>query len=96
MSEQEQQAANEGIVGQSASTAGLERTFVSNEFEHPEHHWKWTPLEMRWINERITLAVMAERDACAKLAETMAIAGPLDETHGKYEVAQAIRMRSNV
>lgn len=36
-----------------------------------------------------------EREACAKLAETMAIAGPLDETHGKYEVAQAIRMRSN-
>jgi hypothetical protein len=86
MDEQKPEDASEGGIGQSASTAGLERTFVSNEFEHPEHHWKWTPLEMRWINERITLAVMAERDACAKLAET----------HGKYEVAQAIRMRSNV
>ena len=39
------------------------------EFDHPDHGWKWTELELRWINERIAAEVAAEREACASLCE---------------------------
>jgi hypothetical protein len=42
---------------------------IKNVFDHPEHNWKWTHLEMAFINNRTqahhdyTRAVISERDA---------------------------------
>jgi hypothetical protein len=42
--------------------------------EHPDSlgGWMWTPLGARWIEERIAQAVLAEREACAKIADEYA------------------------
>jgi hypothetical protein len=39
--------------------------------DHPDFvgGWVWTELETRWIEKRITEAVLYEREACAKVAE---------------------------
>ena len=44
---------------------GLERMFRVIASDHPTHVKRWTSLELDWINERITLAILAEREACA-------------------------------
>jgi len=43
--------------------------------EHPEHHWKWTKMELDWIaardaqwQARLDAAVVEEREACAVAA----------------------------
>lgn len=37
-----------------------------DEFDHPDHGWKWRPCEIKWIETRIRSAILAEREACAK------------------------------
>jgi hypothetical protein len=39
--------------------------------DHPDFigGWVWTKLESRWIEERIAEAILAEREACAKVAD---------------------------
>jgi len=39
--------------------------------DHPDFisGWVWTELESRWIEERIAEAILAEREACAKVCE---------------------------
>jgi hypothetical protein len=39
--------------------------------DHPDFvgGWVWTELESRWIEKRIAEAILAEREACAKVAE---------------------------
>lgn len=56
----------------------------------------WADCELSWINERITLAILAEREACAMEADAQGE----DEPYGyaKFRcanIAEAIRMRSN-
>lgn len=86
----------------SALTDGLERMFRVTEFNHPEHAtYKWTRLEMEWINDRIRTAMAAEREACVLACEeTGKHPSSLWEeagcwTHASETCAFAIRMRSN-
>ena len=50
----------------------MNRNNFITEFDHPEHNWKWTKLEVHFINNRMqahidyTRAVIAERDAGRK------------------------------
>ena len=39
--------------------------------DHPDFigGWVWTKLESRWIEERIAEAILAEREACAKVCD---------------------------
>ena len=59
----------------------------------PEDHpdiaggWVWTNLELRWINKRIAEAVVAEREACAKLCDAA------DKSTHPADLADAIRAR---
>jgi hypothetical protein len=64
--------------------------------DHPDFigGWVWTELESRWIEERIAEAILAEREACAKVC---------DDIHDKHEAkdvfssyAEAIRVRGNI
>lgn len=47
----------------------MNRNNFITEFDHPEHNWKWSKLEVHFINNRMqshidyTRAVIAERDA---------------------------------
>lgn len=61
------------------------------EFDHPDHGWKWTELELRWINARIASEVAAEREACAKICDVVHKCGP----NGAGIAADKIRARSN-
>jgi len=84
----------------SLSTAGLERMFRAEKFDHPDlvGGIVWADCELAWINERITLAILAEREACASVCDEFdfnareEIAAP--RTLPGY-LAAAIRMRSN-
>lgn len=49
----------------------------------------WSDCELAWINERITLAILAEREECAYLAEVTASGRDAEA------IAEAIRARSN-
>jgi hypothetical protein len=42
--------------------------------DHPDFigGWVWTELESRWIEERIAEAILAEREACAKVCDEFA------------------------
>lgn len=92
---------------ESLSTVGLERMFRVEKFDHPDFVGGivWADGELRWINERITLAVLAEREACAMACEAEAQGWRDSDAEGSeslaYEdkalesVARAIRMRSN-
>lgn len=97
------QGTNGATIGAVASTAGLERMFLVTEFDHPEHAtYKWTKLEMEWINERIRTAMAAEREACAMACEesgerpSSLLEEPGCWTQASETCAFAIRMRSNV
>jgi len=60
--------------------------------DHPDFigGWVWTELESRWIEKRIAEAILAEREACAKLVE----ADPSYDWHAfACEAAAAIRAR---
>jgi hypothetical protein len=39
--------------------------------DHPDFigGWVWTELESRWVEKRIAEAILAEREACAKVAD---------------------------
>lgn len=52
----------------------LERMFRATKFDHPDliGGIVWSDCELAWINERITLAMAAEREACAKVCDDMA------------------------
>lgn len=60
---------------ESLSTAGLERMFRAEKFDHPDlvGGIVWADCELAWINERITLAILAEREACAATCEDLAM-----------------------
>jgi len=51
----------------------------------PEDHpdiaggWVWTNLELRWINKRIAEAVVAEREACAKVIDATDLSALRDD-----------------
>ena len=85
------QTDNSAACGQSRSTVGLERMFRVVKTDHPDlvGGIVWADCELRWINERITLAILAEREQCAMLAEN-------SMAKGGHLVAEWIRMRSNV
>jgi hypothetical protein len=60
--------------------------------DHPDFvgGWVWTELESRWIEERIAKAILAEREACAKLCEGIFIWSYDDPAE---TAAKAIRAR---
>lgn len=74
---------------------GLERMFRVVKTDHPDlvGGIVWADCELAWINERITLAILAEREACAALVESRA--DPVQEWGALHRAASAIRMRSN-
>jgi len=57
--------------------------------DHPDFigGWVWTELESRWIEERIAEAILAEREACAKVLEAISNAPDMQA------YAKAIRAR---
>ena len=86
---------NEASSGTSALSAGLERMFRVEKFDHPDlvGGIVWADCELAWINERITLAILAEREACAMECEAQA-EEPECPDRAQY-CADSIRMRSN-
>ena len=99
------QTDNSAACGQSRSTAGLERMFRVAKTDHPDlvGGIVWSDCELKWINERILLAILAEREACASACEALwqeeATAAANGNQNPKYhdciECAYAIRERSN-
>ena len=91
----------------SALTGGLERMFRVVKTDHPDlvGGVVWSDSELAWINERITLAILAEREACAMECEAEAQSWRDSDAEGSeslaYEdkalerAAESIRMRSN-
>lgn len=83
----------------SALTEGLERMFRVVKTDHPDlvGGIVWADCELRWINERITLAILAEREACADACEgqTEGFAATSTWDEAALSCARAIRMRSN-
>ena len=85
----------------SALTGGLERMLRVAKTDHPDFVGGivWADCELAWINERITLAILAEREQCAMIcdAEAEAWRGPKYSyaTAVGEHCAKAIRMRSN-
>jgi hypothetical protein len=84
----------------SALTGGLERMFRVVKTDHPDlvGGIVWADCELRWINERITLAILAEREACADACEgqTEGFAATSTWDEAALSCARTIRMRSNV
>lgn len=97
----------------SALSAGLERMFRVAKTDHPDlvGGIVWADCELRWINERITLAILAEREACAMECDTIMERHSIKaaearstkecefrdaEACGAEDCSEAIRMRSNV
>lgn len=77
--------------------------------EHPEHHWKWTKMELDWIAARdaqwqavADAAVAQEREACEKAVESIgagmfncdANGSPSDEYIAKWRALDAVRART--
>jgi len=94
MNDQKPQDSAVPMSAASGLSDGLERMFRVAKTDHPDlvGGIVWADCELAWINERITLAILAEREACAKIC---------DDLHsnwqcGPKECAEAIRMRSNV
>ena len=65
-----------------------------NEFDHPDHGWKWRACELRWIEAKIAEAVVAEREACAAKCDELADAYG-DNSAGRALSIAADKMRSN-
>jgi hypothetical protein len=69
--------------------------------DHPDFvgGWVWTELESRWIEERIAEAILAEREACAKVCEDLPAPDIYSDTDKSMwdvtciECAEAIRAR---
>ena len=57
--------------GASLSDGGLESIFPITKFDHPDLAGGivWSDCELAWINGRITWAILAEREACAAIAD---------------------------
>ena len=90
------QTDNSAACGQSRSTVG--RMFLVEKFDHPDlvGGIVWADCELSWINERITLAILAEREACAQLCDEQRTWPISDgERWMAGHLADAIRMRSN-
>ena len=53
--------------------------------DHPDFigGWVWTELESRWIEERIAEAILAEREACAKVCEDL----PAPDTYSNTDMS---------
>ena len=72
-----------------------------NEFDHPDHGWKWRACEVRWIEAMIREAVATEREACAKVCRQRAdrcAAEEPDEVSAAWQLTLAeneILKRSN-
>ena len=94
-----EQTDNSAACGQSRSTVGLERMFRVAKTDHPDlvGGIVWADCELAWINERITLAILAEREACADACEgkTEGFAATSTWDEAALSCARAIRMRSN-
>jgi hypothetical protein len=43
-----------------------------NPYDHPERYWRWTPLEVKWIEAAIAQAVAAERERMNQHAVVLA------------------------
>jgi hypothetical protein len=86
----------------SALTGGLERMFRVVKTDHPDlvGGIVWADCELAWINERITLAILAEREACAAVCDDLAMEYRRDHDPMSENVADEcygrILMRSNV
>ena len=86
----------------SSSTDGLERMFRVAKTDHPDFVGGivWSACELAWINERITLAILAEREACASVCEDLAMEYRRDHDPQSENVADEcygrILARSNV
>lgn len=93
------QTDNSAACGQSRSTVGLERMFRVVKTDHPDlvGGIVWADCELAWINERITLAILAEREACADACEgqTEGFAATSTWDEAALSCARIIRMRSN-
>ena len=101
MSDEQPQTESEGSIGQSVSTAGLERMAFGD--------WWKTITELRneqtsasvggFIHVRMAFEAGArtEREACAKIAETP-VSGEQDDItmEAKDRIASEIRARSNM
>ena len=95
---EQRQDITSAACGQSRSTVGLERMFRVAKTDHPDlvGGIVWADCELRWINERITLAILAEREACAQLCDEQRTWPISDgERWMAGHLADAIRMRSN-
>ena len=64
--------------------------------DHPDFigGWVWTELESRWIEERIAEAILAEREACAKVCDDIHDEHEAKDVFSSY--AEAIRARGNI
>lgn len=68
-----------GESGNVRLSDGLERMFRVTEFDHPEHAtYKWTKLEVEWINDRIRMAMAAVREACKEACRVVGARYPTD------------------
>ena len=78
-----------------SAAAGLERMCRVAKTDHPDlvGGIVWADCELDWINERITLAILAEREACADVCEAE---GDGHRDGFGQHCAAVIRMRSNV
>jgi len=36
-------------------------------FDHPEHNWIWTKMELEWINAKLKEVAAAERKRCEQI-----------------------------
>ncbi len=68
----------------------IESLFRVEKLDHPDLiGGVWTDCELDWINERITLAILAEREACANVCEC-STAYTQFQTVEHYKLASAI------
>jgi hypothetical protein len=74
----------------------IESMFMVKKTDHPDlvGGIVWSNCELDWINERITMAILTEREACAMVCDNYE---PLGMKEGPqtvaYEIALEIRAR---
>ena len=73
---------------------GLGRMFHVAKTDRPDagSGFIWSDCEVAWINERITLSILAEREQCAMVADEFKATGLITVVDA---IANEIRMRSN-